>query len=246
MVRKEDGNPSSAAYHMSFEDIAAAVGEATGEEPAKREGALARIHQALQPSLNEMFFTRRLVLVEGLEDVAYLQAYLNLLDRSDEFRRLGCHIVPANGKSELLKPLVICNHMKISTYLVFDTDTDKPDQNGSRAKHENDNKALFKLIGGDEATPFPDATVWGGGYAAWYSDIGTTVKDEIGADDWARYRNRADQEYGQVGNLRKNTLHIGASLAFAWEEGKRSESLNAVCEAILDQANRIPWTVGES
>ena len=244
MVRKEDGSPSSAAYHMSFEDIAAAVGKATGKESAKPEGALARIHQALQPSLNEMFFTRRLVLVEGLEDVAYLQAYLNLLDKSDEFRRLGCHIVPANGKSELLRPLVISNHMKISTYLVFDTDTDKPDQNGSRTKHEKDNTALFKLVGGDEAMPFPDATVWGDGYTAWHSDIGTAVKDEIGADDWARYRIMADQEYGQVRNLRKNTLHIGASLAFAWEDGKRSESLNTLCEAILDPTNSIAWTVG--
>ena len=50
-----------------------------------------------------MFFTRRLILVEGLEDVAYLLAYLNLLDKFDDYRRIGCHIVPTNGKSALLK-----------------------------------------------------------------------------------------------------------------------------------------------
>jgi hypothetical protein len=33
----------------------------------KRAGALAKIHQVLQPSLSEMFFTPKLVLVEGLE-----------------------------------------------------------------------------------------------------------------------------------------------------------------------------------
>ena len=137
---------------MSFDDIAASVGEATGEKP-HTEGALAKIHQLLQPALNEMFFTRRLILVEGLEDVAYLQAYFSLLEKSDDFRHMGCHIVPANGKSELLSPLVISKHMKIPTYLVFDSDADKEDRNGSRAKHEKDNKALLKLAGGDDETP---------------------------------------------------------------------------------------------
>lgn len=241
MVRKEQGSPCSAVCHMSFEDIAASVGEATGEEPTKPEGALAKIHQALQPALNEMFFTRRLILVEGLEDVAYLQAYFNLLDKADDFRRLGCHIVPANGKSELLRPLVISNHMKIATYLVFDSDADKPDRNGSRAKHEKDNMALLKLAGGDEETPFPDQTVWGTGFTAWHSDIGAVVKDEIGADKWTQYRNKADQLYGHVGDLKKNSLHIGASLAFALEDGKRAESLEKLCSKILEQDNFIAF-----
>ena len=139
MVRKEQGYPCSNVSHMMFAKIAAAVAGATGKPPTKPAGALAKIHQALQPGLNEMFFARRLVLVEGLEDVAYILAYLNLLDRSDDYRRLGCHIVPANGKSELLQPLVIARHMRIPTYLVFDSDADKPDKNGRKARHKKDN-----------------------------------------------------------------------------------------------------------
>jgi len=239
MVRKTEGSPCSTVSHMSFEDIAVAVAEATGEEPTKPEGALAKIHQALQPALNEMFFTRRLILVEGLEDMAYLQAYFTLLDKADDFRRLGCHIVPANGKSELLRPLVISKHMKIPTYLVFDSDADKEDRNGSKAKHEKDNKALFKLARGDEGIPFPDGTVWGTGFTVWHSDIGAVVRHEIGPDKWAQYRNRADQLYGHVGDLKKNFLHIGASLAFAFDDGKRSESLEKLCVKILEADNII-------
>ena len=113
MIRKDTGQRHSAVSHMSFDEIAQAVAVATGAQPAKPEGTLAKIHQALQPSLNEMFFTRRLILVEGLEDVAYLWSYLHLLGKEDEFRRLGGHIVAANGKSELLQPLVIARHMRI-------------------------------------------------------------------------------------------------------------------------------------
>lgn len=240
MVRKEKGDRRSTISHMTFEDIAAAIAGTVGEAPTKPEGALAKVHQALQPGLNEMFFTRRLVLVEGLEDVAYILAYLNLLDRSDDFRRIGCHIVPANGKSELLQPLVIARHMGIPTYLIFDSDADKPDKSGSRAKHEKDNKALLKLAGHPDGDPMPAATVCGTGFTMWHSDIGAVVETEIGTDDWATYRAEADKRYGHAGGLRKNSLHIGASLAFAWEAGKRPPSLERLCSEILDLEHSIP------
>ena len=240
MVRKESGNPRSSVFHMSFTEIAQSVAEATGKQPAKPEGALAKIHQALQPALNEMFFTHRLILVEGLEDVAYLLAYLNLLEKSDEYRRMGCHIVSANGKSELLQPLVIAKHMRIPTYLVFDADADKPDKNGSWAKHEKDNKALLNLAGSPDENPMPNKTIWGNGFTIWHSDIGAVVEAEIGRDGWAIFRAKADERYGHAGGLKKNSLHIGASLAFAWEAGKRSASLEQLCNAILSSQNNIP------
>ena len=240
MVRKDAGSPCSSVSHMSFSEIAQSVAAATDEQHIKPEGALAKVHQALQPALNEMFFTRRLVLVEGLEDVAYLLAYLNLLEKSEEYRRMGCHIVAANGKSELLQPLVIAKHMKIPTYLVFDADADKPDRNGSQAKHEKDNKALLTLVGMPNEDPMPTQTIWGEGFTTWHSDIGAVVEAEIGNDDWTRFRADADRRYGHAGGLRKNSLHIGASLAFAWDAGKRSTSLERLCTTILSHDNNAP------
>ena len=237
MIRKDTGQRHSAVSHMSFDEIAQAVAVATGAQPAKPEGTLAKIHQALQPSLNEMFFTRRLILVEGLEDVAYLWSYLHLLGKEDEFRRLGGHIVAANGKSELLQPLVIARHMRIPTYVIFDADADKPDKNGSRAKHEKDNRALLALLGKGGDDPLPVATYSGRGFTMWRSDIGAIVETDIGQDEWAAFRSEADKSYGHAGGLRKNSLHIGASLAFAWEAGKRPASLAQVCAAILEPDN---------
>ena len=239
MIRKDAGQRHSAVSHMSFDEIAQAVAVATGEQPVKPEGTLAKIHQALQPALNEMFFTRRLILVEGLEDVAYLLSCLNLLDKADEFRRLGGHIVAANGKSELLRPLVIARHMGIPAYVIFDADADKPDKNGSRAKHEKDNSALLALLGKAGDDPLPAATSSGRGFTMWHSDIGAIVEADIGKDEWAAYRAEADQRYGHAGSLRKNSLHIGASLAFAWEAGKHPASLVQVCAAILEPDNYV-------
>ena len=176
MIRKDPGQQHSAVAHVSYDEIAQAVAAATGEQPAKPEGVLAKIHQALQPSLNEMFFTRRLILVEGLEDVAYLMSYLNLLGKADEFRRLGCHIVAAHGKSELLQPLVIARKMRIPTYIIFDADADKPDKNGRRAKHEKDNRALLTLLGKPANDPMHAETCSGPGFTMWHSDIGSIVE----------------------------------------------------------------------
>ena len=240
MIRKDFGYQRSAVSHMSFDEIAEAVAAATGEQPAKPEGTLAKIHQALQPALNEMFFTHRLILVEGLEDVAYLLSFINLLDKADEFRRLGCHIVAANGKSELLQPLVIARHMGIPTYVIFDSDADKPDKNGRQAKHEKDNRALLTLLGKAGENSMPPATYSGHGFTMWHSDIGAIVNADIGEDDWAVFRAEADKRYGHAGGLRKNSLHIGASLAFAWEAGKRPASLTQVCAAILEPDNYVP------
>lgn len=238
MVRKDAISKRSNAMHMAYTDIAQAISAATGEMPTKPLGVLAKIHQALQPSLNEMFFATRLVLVEGLEDVAYIAAYLNLLGKWDDYRRKGCHIVPVNGKRELLQPLVIAKHMCIPTFVVFDSDSDEqnPDR---RSQHEKDNKALLALVGKAGENPMPTASLWGNGFVMWRSNIGVMVREEIGENEWQAYQAEADRQYGHAGNLRKNTLHIGVSLAQAWTAGKRSPSLERLCGEILNPASSV-------
>lgn len=234
VVRRDRKSKHSNISFMTYDEIATAAADATGEKVQKPEGVLAKIHQALQPSLSEMFFTPRLVLVEGLEDVAYICAYLSLMKLWDEYRRLGCHIVPVNGKSEMIQPLIIAKHLHISSFVVFDSDADKPDKNGSRAKHENDNRALLALLGQKNVNPMPPATSWGKGYVMWHSDIGAVVSAEIGTNEWDAAQAKADKQYGHAGGLKKNTLHIGAKLAHVWNQGKRSASLESLCKGILD------------
>ncbi len=73
-----------------------------------------------------------------------------------------------------------------------------------------------------------------------HSDIGSVVEADIGEEDWAVYRAEADKLYGHTGGLRKNALHIGASLAFAWDAGKRSDNLDRLCTDILTADNIVP------
>ena len=238
IVRKDTINKRSNVMYMAYTDIAHAISSATGEQPIKPSGMLAKIHQVLQPSLNEMFFATRLVLVEGLEDVAYITAYLNLLSKWDEYRRIGCHIIAVDGKSEMLKPLVITRHICIPTFIVFDSDSNEQEHT-RRLKHEKDNKALLTLVGQGNANTMPTESLWGRGFVMWHSNIGTIVREEIGATDWQTYQTASDNRYGYAGNLRKTALHISASLVLAWNAGKRSPSLERLCTEILAPANSV-------
>lgn len=234
MVRKSNG--ISSITWTTHGEVSDRIAQVQGEKPIKAAGQLAKIHQALQPGLSEMFFASRIVFVEGLEDTAYLTTYLHLMNLWHEYRRLGCHLIPTDGKSEMLQPLAVAGCLQIPAFVVFDSDGDKPDRNGSKEKHRKDNCAILGLSGVANPEPFPSDTFWGDTVVMWSSDIGQVVEQEIGKDDWVKYRSDADTKYGHAGNLRKNMLHIASSLELAWQAGKKSASLEKACEKILEFA----------
>jgi putative ATP-dependent endonuclease of OLD family len=79
-VRRLDGSPAT-VRRATLSVVATRLKELTGTKYKKLVGAQAKLHSILQPHLSEMFFAARLVLVEGVEDVAYITAYLALTDR---------------------------------------------------------------------------------------------------------------------------------------------------------------------
>lgn len=231
MTRKEDGQ--CVVSRATYKDVGKAVAKATGKQPAEPEAQLAKIHQALQPSLNELFFTPRPILVEGLEDVAYITTYLQLMELWDEYRRYGCHMIRTDGKSHMIQPLAVANCLGMPAYAVFDADAED-DRNGTKKKHAKDNKAILTLCGVDDPKPFPEATFWGERATMWRNEIGDVVRDEIGEAEWQSHRAQADKEYGRAGDLHKNVLHIATSLTLAWNDARKSESLMRLCRKLID------------
>ena len=195
-------------------------------------GIRAKIYATLQSPISEMFFAPRVILVEGSEDRAYIESYLHLLDLKDEFRRLGCHIVPCDGKPGIIRPLVVCMRLGIETIVVFDSDSDKPDSGGSRNKNRSDNTAILRLCGCESPNPFPDTTFWGNSVVAWHSDVAAEVKSEIGEQEWHDIRLECANTFGSVKELEKNPLFISEVVSTAWERQRRSPSLEKLCSLI--------------
>ena len=231
-VRQMKAVSASSVTAVSLDALGAVIAAARGEMVPKPAGVLAKINQALQPNLNEVFFTPALVLVEGLEDVAYITTYLHLMDLWDECRRLGVYIVPANGKSHMIEPLAAVNLLSIPAFVIFDSDGHEA-RLDPRAKHEKDNRTLLKLCGLTAEPPFQVATLWTDKCVMWKNEMGASFDDDFSPTDQQTFKNAARVECGQVAGLDKNALYIAAYLTATWNSGKRSPTLERLCDAII-------------
>lgn len=243
-VTKIQGQASS-VQSASLSTVSELIADASGEHPRPPTARMALLSQVLQPALADMFFSTRVVLVEGLEDAAYIQSYMALTKRDEEFRRLGAFVVPVNGKSSLVQPLAVCRSMEIPVVAVFDSDGDKEDKGGSRAKHEKDNRTLLALAGTGDIDPFPTSTTLRRGVVVWRSEIGKEVEESVDSELWAQAAEFANSECGHAGKLAKNVVHIGARLAHIVDAGTRPHPLEQLVEHLLNAESYLT-TLSES
>ena len=241
MVR-EIGNPSeSIISQVTYEDLAKELNKIESK-PTNPSALVAKVSPTLSPELNEMFFSQKIVFVEGVEDVSILTTYMHLMDMYSEFRRQGGHIIPVHGKSEMLRPLCIAKLLNIPTFVLIDGDTDKqalydaiknnPEEtkkadflNGEIIKHKNDNSSILKLCGQSETLKWPtDEHVFLPNITIWKTNITDTLQQELG-DKWKGHRDAATAHYGQAKGLLKNPLAVSYALELAWCDGQKSESL---------------------
>jgi len=235
VLRQEPINKQACVRHASLQEIIDRLTEAHGKKAVPPTGIELKIEQALQASLNEMFFANVLVLVEGLEDIGYVSSYFMVTGRYDELRRLGCQIVPTAGKGNMSYPLAIAKVLDIPTFVIFDADGDKIQKPENRTKHELDNTALLRLCGVPNPQPFPNAIFETDSLIVWPNDIRSAVKSDFGNEAWERLENDVRKKKELVGapDLDKNAVFIGHLLAAAYENDQRSQLLDHVCNKII-------------
>lgn len=242
VVRKLRDEGRAVVRSCTLDHLGSEYARVTGEHQAVHDGVLVKLHQVMQPHLSEMFFTPKLILVEGLEDAAYINAWLVLSERWEAFRARSAHIVAVNGKSELIRPTIIAAKMDIPTFVIFDCDGDQTHSNVERAQsirvaHERDNKALLSLLGAPTAEPFPAEPQWGDRYAMWPSNLASIIKAEA-KESWETAGGVASAAYGGASGLQKNTLHIGARLKELKRLGAGTGTLDKLCNAIVAFASQ--------
>lgn len=172
---------------------------------------------------------------------AFITSALLLTGKITGFRKYGCHIVPVNGKSNLIKPIAMGKLLGIPTYVVFDGDTDKetiPDEEKRRAevsRHKKENKVILNLQSHANESEWPTSHIIKDNLTCWKTNIGDEVAAEIG-DDWAKYKTIAAEYYDSPGGLNKNPLAIAKALEFAEKENKSSRLLIDLSDRIIDFA----------
>ncbi len=237
-IVRESGNPSfTTVTQLSYDELSKELKE-VGEKLLKETGMVAKLYPSLNPIVNEMFFCKILILVEGPEDIAFITSVLMLTGKISDFRRYGCHIVPVNGKSNLIKPLAMAKLLKIPAYVIFDADTDKDEianeekRNSEVTRHKKDNKAILDLQGHESENEWPDDHIRKDNLTCWKTNIGSEVEKEIGTD-WNKFKQEAEQHYDNAGGLNKNPLVVAKILDIAWSNGKKSALLNNLVDRII-------------
>ncbi len=222
---------------IAIERVAASLAAALGKEPDEPSAVLAAIEQILQPSQRELLFCGLPVLVEGEEDVALIAAQLRLSGKWPEFRRVGGHFVLALGKTNLSRPLAICNELGLPCYVVFDGDGPHKDDSVSacqnKARNERDNRCLLRLAGLENADPLSNEVIRGRGITMWPENLGAAVKADIGTAEWAGIAHSVRESLGLHGVSEKNGLLLAAIFEAVWNAGGRSARLEHLCDDIL-------------
>lgn len=242
-IVREHGNPSyTTITRLLYDDLVKELKDAGSEkETLKETGMVAKLYPSLNPIINEMFFCKALILVEGPEDLAFITSALLLADKMNDFRKNGCHIVPVNSKSNLIKPIAMAKLLGIPTYVVFDADTEKDAiadverRNSEVAKHKKDNKAILNLLGQRTENEWPTEHILKSNCTCWKTNIGNEVANEFG-EDWVKYKTDAEKYYENPGGLSKNPLAIAKILEMANKENKKSQLLTDLVERIIDFA----------
>jgi putative ATP-dependent endonuclease of the OLD family len=229
-VVREIGKPAaSQVFKLSYKQLSATL-HAAGQKHLKEEGMLAKLYPALSANVNEMFFCKVLVLVEGIEDTAYISTYLALTGELERFRRCGCHIVAVDGKSEIIKPLAMAKQLKIPVYVVIDADTNET-KDENIARHKKDNREISTLCGHGSLGEWPSDTIWESGLTVWPSNLTELAKAELGTP-WTKHLDAARAHYGNAPDLKKNPLAVSRALKSAWDDGIKSPSLEKLAAAI--------------
>ena len=227
-------NSACGMQRATFDEVALALKNAGAPELRTLCGTKVKLHQELQPRTSEMFFSPVLVLVEGIEDVAYITAYLELMGHLDEYRRLGCHIIPADCKSRIPLLLAIARKLAIPTFVVFDSDgaETKADR---RKLHERDNLAILRLAGYPNAKAMPAADQWFPSVVQWSNKLQDAVVGEVGVDAFADAQQTVRTREGLNGEagLEKKSLFIGLTLDELHAKGARSASLERLCDSLI-------------
>ncbi|TVR07031.1 MAG: ATP-dependent endonuclease [Salinarimonadaceae bacterium] len=233
MVRRDFTTKQSRISSVNFDTIADRIAAISDDKPIKPAAQQARLQQALQPHLNEMFFAPKIVFVEGLEDTAYITSWLILSGAWDEFRRHGAHLVPVNGKNYLIEPLVVAECLSIPAFAIFDADGNINNAT-TRPKHEKDNKVILALLGGESTHPFPAATVWADRFVQWPTNLGDVLRAEVGEHDWNQSFSEATKGLGNPeGSFAKNPVHIGDHIGKLQDKGKIPQSLEKLCNEVM-------------
>ncbi|MEQ9559756.1 MAG: ATP-dependent endonuclease [Rhodospirillales bacterium] len=224
---KEDPEipPDTRVQSSSWGDVAqrlqiiSELPEATFNEASLKP----RIQTLMTPWMNEGFFSKYVVLVEGEGDRAALLGLA--FSRDHDLESMGFSVIPCGGKTNIDKAAVIFRCLGIPIYLIWDGDKQK--QESPQA-----NRALLRLLGKDPID-WPTTTV-SEEYSCFEDELETQLRSDIGDDLFDRLLGEeANKIEMRISDARKRPLVLAKIVRRAEEQGASPRTLAGILDRLL-------------
>ena len=190
-----------------------------------------RLKAIMTIELSEGFFADKVVLVEGLEDKAVIQA----IDQHSRkiFDSVGIVVIPVIGKNNLDRPALIFQDLEIPVYLIFDTDSNcaPKDLEGN----EKTNKILKEIMG-ETNLDNPFDTKIEGNYASLNPTMTKVIKNTVGDALYTHIMDELKEQYGftKDKDCRKNYIVMTQFIKKVYDSGENIPEIEEIIQKIYD------------
>lgn len=197
-----------------------------------------RLISLMTPWMNEGFFAKVVVLVEGIKDRALIVG--QAINRDIFFDRMGIAVIPCSGKDKMPEAIALFHSLNIPHYTIWDSDF-KPDEDGdndNKAVHARANKNILRCHG---YTPEDFPCITANDFTCIKTDLEKEFRDEIGLEEFNKILQKyCDQwQLGKGQYVIQNPLHVSELLKILQSSGFRSNILNEIIDKILQKYRSI-------
>ena len=223
----------SSVTRFSLSQAAEELAKVFNADPANftRDSFRARAMPIMNTIVNEGFFAGVVVVVEGLSEVGTLWKLQEIMKK--DWTKLGIAIIPADGKNNIDRPVLIFRGFSISTYFIFDADSK---HKGKGNKKETDakkyNRAYLRMSG-VQPEDFPDTQsheTW----AVFEDNLERELEKALNNKSVQALRSQVASELGYPGAATaiKNINGAARFIELVYENGNHIPILEEIIEKI--------------
>ncbi len=234
MIRKspleEAGIPQTIVQAFTLEQAAKNLAEVCEEDPARftEDSFRARAMSVMNTIVNEGFFADAVVVVEGQTELGALWRLQDILKAN--WPQLGIAIVPAGGKNNIDRPVVVFRGFSIPTYFLFDGDMKFKGKTDKETIRRN---RCYLRLAGVAAEDFPETQVHDT-WAVFEENFEELMKSELGEEYFLSLCDKVASELGyqEPSKVLKNIEGSACFIEKVYADGKTLPILELVVNNI--------------
>jgi len=230
--RVSDGSDSPlVACLKSFTRLEASqqLAAVTRSDPSRfsAESFQAHASNVMTAAVNEGFFADKVVVVEGPSEYGALMQLQEIMNCGWAGKDIA--VIPAQGKNNIDRPVIIFKGLGIPIYFVFDGDAGKRGEALEATKLAN--RRLLRLANASEVDlpasgAFPN-------YAVFYDNLESEISLILGGADYNSFRDRVARHFGyDEGDVLKNADCTAMFVRLVYESGGHLPILEQIVEHI--------------